>query len=69
MELTIEFDDSLIQEAMQLAQISDPEELIKLALADFVQPHHRASLLGLVGRVRFRDDFDHKIDWTLSARS
>lgn len=62
MQSTIDIDDSLMRKAMDLAQIDDPEELIKLALTELVERRHQAGLFGLVGKVRFRDDFDHKAD-------
>ena len=60
MQSTIDIDDSLVREAMDLAQVNDPEELIRIALTELIERRHREDLFGLVGKVRFRDDFDHK---------
>jgi len=62
---TIDIDDSLVREAMALAQIRDPQELIRLALMELIERRHQEGLFGLVGKVRFRNDFDHKADRAL----
>lgn len=56
----IVLDDSLIQEALKYAPVKTKQELIDLALREFIANHERRDLRELKGRVGFYEGYDHK---------
>lgn len=60
MQITINLDDSLLTEARQLTELADQEELVNLALQEFVKSRRKKNLLDLAGQIQFAPDFDHK---------
>ncbi|BAY11889.1 type II toxin-antitoxin system VapB family antitoxin [Calothrix sp. NIES-2098] len=60
MQITLNLDESLLDEALQLTQITNQEELISLALQEFVRSRRKKNLLDLAGQIEFASDFDHK---------
>lgn len=68
MKITLNLDEALVNEALQLTNIATQEELIKLALQELVRSRSDSSgasrrkknLLDLAGRIQFAPDFDHK---------
>ncbi|MBW4563839.1 MAG: type II toxin-antitoxin system VapB family antitoxin [Mojavia pulchra JT2-VF2] len=60
MQITLNLDESLLNEALQLTKISNQEELISLALQEFVRSRRKKNLLDLAGQIQFAPDFDHK---------
>lgn len=60
MQITLNLDETLINEALQLTNLTTQEELIKLALKEFVRSRRRRNLLDLAGQIQFTPDFDHK---------
>jgi Bacterial antitoxin of type II TA system, VapB len=68
MQITINLDESLLAEALQLTKFTTQEELMNLALQELVRSRSGSSgasrrkknLLDLSGQIQFTDDFDHK---------
>ncbi|MEM8603118.1 MAG: type II toxin-antitoxin system VapB family antitoxin [Cyanobacteria bacterium P01_H01_bin.121] len=60
MQVTLNLDESLLSEALQLTKLTTQEELIKLALQEFVQSRRKKNLLDLAGQIQLTSDFDHK---------
>ncbi|MBE9195818.1 MULTISPECIES: type II toxin-antitoxin system VapB family antitoxin [Synechocystis] len=60
MQITINLDDSLLNKAFQLTHLSTKEELLNLALEEFVRSRRKKNLLDLAGQIQFAKDFDHK---------
>lgn len=60
MRTNIELDDELVGKALELTGARTKREVVHLALEELVRSRGRKSLGDLVGRVRFRDDFDYK---------
>ena len=60
MRTNIVLDDNLVQEAFRLTDARTKRELIPLALEELIRVRRKLNLADLAGRVRLRDDFDHK---------
>ncbi|MEO1210082.1 MAG: type II toxin-antitoxin system VapB family antitoxin [Cyanobacteria bacterium J06638_20] len=60
MQITLNLDDGLLNEALRLTNISTQEELVKLALQELVRSRRKKNLLDLAGQIQFTPDFDHK---------
>jgi Arc/MetJ family transcription regulator len=60
MQITLNLDDSLLNEAFQLTNLSTQEELINLALQELVGSRRKKNLLDLAGQIQFAPDFNHK---------
>jgi len=60
MRTNIVLDDNLVQEAFRLTDARTKRELIHLALEELIRVRRKLNLADLAGRVRLRDDFDHK---------
>jgi Arc/MetJ family transcription regulator len=60
MQTTLNLDESLLNEALQLTNLTDQEELINLALRELVRSRRKKNLLDLAGQIQFTEDFDHK---------
>jgi Arc/MetJ family transcription regulator len=60
MQITLDLDESLLSEALQLTNLSTQEELVNLALRELVRSRRKKNLLDLAGQIQFSDDFDHK---------
>jgi Arc/MetJ family transcription regulator len=60
MEITVNLDDSLLKEALQLTNLTTQEELMNLALQELVRSRRKKNLLDLAGQIQFAADFDHK---------
>jgi len=68
MQITLNLDEALLNEALRLTNLTTQEELIKLALQELVRsrsgssktPHQQRNLLDLAGQIEFASDFDHK---------
>ena len=57
----IVLDDDLVQEAFLLTGVRTKRELVQLALHELVRRYRKRDLTELAGKVRLRDDFDHKV--------
>ncbi|HAX79193.1 MAG TPA: antitoxin VapB [Cyanobacteria bacterium UBA11372] len=60
MQTTLNLDEALLNEAFQLTNITNQEELINLALQELVRSRRKKNLLDLAGQIQFVPDFDHK---------
>ncbi|MCY7323363.1 MAG: type II toxin-antitoxin system VapB family antitoxin [Phormidesmis sp. CAN_BIN36] len=60
MQIILNIDDSLLNEALELTNLMTQEELIKLALQELVRSRRKKNLLDLAGQIQFAPDFDYK---------
>jgi len=60
MQITLNLDESLLNEAFRLTNLSSQEELLELALQEFVQFRRKKNLLDLAGKIEFTPGFDYK---------
>lgn len=60
MQITLDLDESLLKEALQLTNFTTQEELVNLALQEFVKSRRQKNLLDLAGQIQFVRDFDYK---------
>ena len=60
MQITLNLDESLINEAFQLTNLATQEELVNLALQELVRSRRKKNLLDLAGQIQFIPDFNHK---------
>ena len=60
MQITLNLDETLLNEALQLTNLATQEELIRLALQELVRSRRKKNLLDLAGQIQFCEDFDHK---------
>jgi Arc/MetJ family transcription regulator len=60
MQITLNLDEALINEAFQLTNLTTQEELMNLALQELVRSRRKKNLLDLAGKVQFAPDFDYK---------
>jgi Arc/MetJ family transcription regulator len=60
MKVTLDLDETLINEALHLTKLTTQEELLTLALRELVKSRRKKDLLETAGQVQFVPDFDHK---------
>ncbi|MUG97280.1 type II toxin-antitoxin system VapB family antitoxin [Scytonema sp. UIC 10036] len=60
MQITLNLDEALLDEAFQLTNLSTQEEVLNLALQELVRSRRKKNLLDLAGQIQFTPDFDHK---------
>jgi Arc/MetJ family transcription regulator len=60
MQITLNLDESLLAEALQLTKFNTQEEIMNLALQELVRSRRKKNLLDLAGQIHFTEDFDHK---------
>ncbi|MBD2297400.1 type II toxin-antitoxin system VapB family antitoxin [Nostoc sp. FACHB-190] len=64
MKITLNLDESLLNEALQLTNLTTQEELVNFALQELVrsrsESHRKKNLLDLAGQIQFAPDFDYK---------
>ncbi len=60
MQITLNLDEALLNEAFQLTDLTTQDELIQLALQELVRSRRKKNLLDLAGQIQFVPDFDHK---------
>lgn len=53
-------DDALMQQAFLLTGVRTKRELVHMALEELVRRYRKRDLTELAGKIRLRDDFDHK---------
>jgi len=59
MNKTIEIDDELLRQVQEAAGEQTERQAVEDVLKDYVEARRRhAGLLALIGKVRFRDDYD-----------
>ena len=59
MQITLDLDEALFTEALQLTNLTTQEDLIHLAVLELVRSRKK-NLLDLAGQIQFLPDFDHK---------
>ena len=60
MRTNVVLDDELVKEAFALTGAGTKRELLNLALSELVRIRKKKDLGELAGRIRFREDYDHK---------
>jgi Arc/MetJ family transcription regulator len=60
MQITLNLDEALLNEAFELTNLTNQEELVKLALQELVRSRRKKNLLDLAGQIQFAPDFDYK---------
>ncbi|MEC4811791.1 MAG: type II toxin-antitoxin system VapB family antitoxin [Scytonema sp. PMC 1069.18] len=60
MQITLNLDEALLNEAFQLTNLTTQEEVLNLALQELVRSRRKKNLLDLTGQIQFTPDFDHK---------
>jgi Bacterial antitoxin of type II TA system, VapB len=67
MKINLNLDESLLDEAFHLTNLTTQEDLVKLALQELVHSRSipvasnpKKNLLDLVGQIQFSPDFDYK---------
>lgn len=60
MQITLNLDEALLNEAFQLTKLANQEELVNLALQELVRSRRQKNLLDLAGQIQFAPDFDYK---------
>lgn len=60
MQITLDLDEFLLNEALRLTNTTTEAELVNLALKELVQSRRKKNLLDLAGQIQFTEDFDHK---------
>lgn len=60
MKFTLNLDEALLNEALQLTDLTTQEELLNLALQELVKSRRKKNLLDLAGKIQFISDFDYK---------
>ncbi|GAB3337350.1 hypothetical protein GCM10027299_48360 [Larkinella ripae] len=58
MKATIELNDELVRETMQLSQIYTPEDLIRTALSEFLRKLQKRELAAMRGIIQWEGDLD-----------
>ena len=58
MQITLNLDESLLNEAFQLTNLTTQEEIVNLALKELVRLRRKKNLLDLTGQIQFTPDFD-----------
>ncbi|UKO99762.1 type II toxin-antitoxin system VapB family antitoxin [Nostoc sp. UHCC 0870] len=59
-QITFNLDESLLNEAFQLTNLTTQEELMNLALQKFVRSRRKKNLLDLAGQIQFAPGFDYQ---------
>ena len=60
MRTNIVLDDNLVQEAFALTGVRTKRDLVHMALKELVRRRRKRDLTELAGKIRLREDFDHK---------
>jgi Arc/MetJ family transcription regulator len=60
MQINLNLDETLLNEALQLTNLANQEELVNLALQELVRSRRKKNLLDLAGQIQFAPDFDYK---------
>ena len=60
MQIILNLDESLLNEAFQLTDLTTQDELIEFALQELVRSRRKRNLLDLAGQIQFTENFDHK---------
>jgi Arc/MetJ family transcription regulator len=61
MQISLDLDETLVREALELTNLTTLEDLIDLALKELVRSRKKKNLFDLAGQIQFTPDFDHKM--------
>jgi Arc/MetJ family transcription regulator len=62
MATNLALDDGLLNQAMQIGHLGTKRETVTIALKEFIERRRQKRILDLQGKIKFRDDWDHKKD-------
>jgi Arc/MetJ family transcription regulator len=57
----LQIDETLLEQAKNLAGLATKRETVNEALREFIQARLQEQLLELRGKVEFHDDYDYKV--------
>lgn len=60
MQITLNLDETLMNEALHLTKLATQEELVHFALQELIRSRRKRNLLDLGGQIQFAPDFDYK---------
>ena len=60
MRTNIDLDEELVKEAFKYTEVKTKKELVALGLREFIENHRRLDIRELKGKIKFRDEYDHK---------
>jgi Arc/MetJ family transcription regulator len=60
MRMTIELDQTIVEEAMSYAGVKSKRELVDLALREFVAARRRRAISELFGKVQIDPDYNYR---------
>lgn len=60
MQIILNLDEDLLNEALELTNLTTQDELIRFALQELVRSRRKKNLLDLAGQVQFAPGFDHQ---------
>lgn len=60
MQIILNLDEDLLDEALRLTKLPTQEELLNLALKELIKSRRKKNLLDLAGQIQFAPDFGHK---------
>lgn len=66
MSQTLNLDETLIREALAIAEQTSLEAVIEAALRDYIQRHQRRKILDLFGTIDYDDTYHHKVQRQIS---
>ncbi len=69
MRTNVVLNDELVEEAFAVTGVRTKKELLNLALQELVRIRRKRDLTELAGKIRLRDDFDHKAMRAISRDS
>ena len=60
MAISLNIDDALLQEALELDNQTTVDALVKTALREYIQRRKRRKVLDLFGAIDYEPDYDYK---------
>ena len=60
MPTNLALDDKLIEQARKIGKHKTKKDAVTAALAEYVQRRKQLGILGMIGKVEYWDDYDHK---------
>ena len=60
MQITLDLDEALFTEALQLTNLTTQEDIIRLAVLELVRSRKKKNLLDLAGQIQFSPNFHNK---------
>ena len=60
MRTNLAIDDKLVTEALSVAYVKNKNDVINLALKEFIERHKRKNLIDLKAKIKFLPDYNYK---------